>query len=144
MLGKILEKIIIERIKNYDKIKTSKDLRKQKKKKHKNMMVKLFGKIRYYLSFWFGEWVLYTCNNKNYKEYDPKPYQKFYTDAQVANRYANKLKEKYEYVKITMVFNEKQKCIGYLLNGAVKKVTDTTQQPSNIIYFNKYKRTKVN
>jgi hypothetical protein len=29
------------------------------KREHKCWMIERFGKLRYYLSLWFGEWILY-------------------------------------------------------------------------------------
>jgi tRNA G18 (ribose-2'-O)-methylase SpoU len=29
------------------------------KREHKQWIIERFGKLRYYLSFWFGEWILY-------------------------------------------------------------------------------------
>jgi len=90
------------------------------KKKRKEMLIKMFGKTRYYLSIWFGEWVLYTFNRRDYSLYDSKPYQKFYRDEQTVMRYAKKLQEKYKKVEITKVYDAKRQHIGYMLYGYVK------------------------
>jgi hypothetical protein len=48
-----LIKIIIIKLHNRKKKNT------KSKNKRKQMMIETFGKKKYYLSFWFGEWVLY-------------------------------------------------------------------------------------
>lgn len=62
---KRIEKIIKNRIVNNDKIKKKKQLKKANKlksKKEKTALKNSFGKLRYYLSFWFGNWVLMAFN----------------------------------------------------------------------------------
>lgn len=106
--------------------------RNNKKKERKEMLIKLFGKARYYLSVWFGEWVLFAFNKRDYSTYDPKPYQKFYRDEQIAMRYAKRLQNKYKKVEITKVYNAKKQHIGYMLTGYVK-----VEQPDNVISIKK-------
>lgn len=55
-------------IKNHKKSKERRLKRWIAKQKEKLMKVKTFGKTRYYLSVWFGEWVLYFCNNTFYNQ----------------------------------------------------------------------------
>jgi hypothetical protein len=101
-------------------------------------MVKEFGKLRYYLSWWFGDWVLYTCNRKFYQQPAPEPeYQKYYTDEKVAKRYMRMQQKKYDTVEITPVYSGTRKLIGYRLTANGKKATPATQQvkPLNVIPF---------
>jgi hypothetical protein len=51
---------------NHDKIKKRKLKRKKEKLEQKKFITKQFGKTRYTLSYLFGEWVLYSCNNSFY------------------------------------------------------------------------------
>jgi hypothetical protein len=47
-----------------DKIKGKKQRarlkRREAKRTHRDNMIKMFGKLRYYLAIWFGEWILWT------------------------------------------------------------------------------------
>jgi hypothetical protein len=75
--GLMLEKLIINSIKNrivnHDKIKKRKLQRWLEKQKDKMLKVKMFGKTRYYLSVWFGEWMLYTFNYSFYAKKAAEP-----------------------------------------------------------------------
>lgn len=130
------ETLIISNIKNKivnkDKIKKRKEERRLQKLEKKTEMIKLFGKTRYNLSFWFGSWFLYAFNNRDYQ---PVLYQKFYPQLKTANQYAEKLKEKYTKVIIQEVYSKNKIVIGYLLQGKEEKIADSPQQPSNVVNF---------
>jgi hypothetical protein len=32
-----------------------------------DMMIRVYGKLRFYLSLWFGQWVLFAWNHREYK-----------------------------------------------------------------------------
>lgn len=136
--NKLLAKKLVYTIANWDKIKERRQKRKREKKEHKDFLESTFGKTRYYLSVWFGQWILFICNRKFYETHEaPAEYQKYYNDEAVANRYAKRLREKYETVNITEVYDKKKRCIGYLLSGKGKKAAEPVQQPSNVIPFRK-------
>jgi len=40
-------------------IKKKEQARHTKKKEYRKQMIKMFGRTRYYLSVWFGPWILY-------------------------------------------------------------------------------------
>jgi hypothetical protein len=105
--------------------------RHNKKKEYKAHMIKLVGKARWYLSWWFGSWVLYVGNPQ--LNIQPE-YQKFYTTEAVAKRYAKRLEGKYEIVQITKVFNKQKREMGYMLSGRGKKEIET---PKNVIQLKK-------
>jgi hypothetical protein len=66
MLEKLILSNIKNRIVNHDKIKKAKALKKLNKEKKKRMLITTFGKARYILSIWFGQWILFTCNTNFY------------------------------------------------------------------------------
>lgn len=117
---------------------TNKDKKQAEKKRHKESMIKLFGKTRYYLAYWFGQWIYFTWNNRDYQ---PVLYQKFYTAEASALRYANRLKQKYTIVQIEKVYNKRQQ-IGFMIYGKGKKIAPVVKLPSNVIPFEKLKAVK--
>jgi len=127
-----------------EKLRLKREKLKSKKKNCKSQMINMFGKTRYYLSFWFGNWILFTCNSKLYLQQNTneKPYQKFYKDEIIAERYAERLKQKYEQIEITNVFDGHKKQIGYLLIGKSKIITEDIHD-KNIIDISKYKLAKI-
>jgi hypothetical protein len=132
MLLKVLLTILIAKLtdKNKTKVKTQ-------KKYHKQFMIKLFGKTRYYLNVWFGQWILFMWNTR---DYDDVLYQKFYSDEKVAIRYMNRLQSKYTKVELIKVY-DKHKQIGYMLYGKGQRIVQP-KQPSNVINFAQYARAK--
>jgi hypothetical protein len=132
------ETLIISNIKNkivnHEKIKKRKEERRLQKLEKKNEMIRMFGKTRYRLSYWFGSWFLYAFNNR---DYSLVLYQKFYKDLKTTNQYANRLQGKYTKIQIEEVYNKDKIIIGYLLQGKGEKIADCTQQPSNIIPFSR-------
>jgi hypothetical protein len=64
MLGKLLIKHVINNYANREKIKGRKLRKKREKKSDRTAMIKVFGKLRYYLSFLFGPVALYTFNHR--------------------------------------------------------------------------------
>ncbi len=134
MLETLIYGNIKNRIVNHEKIKKNKEFKRLQKLEQKNEIIRLFGKTRYRLSYWFGAWFLYAFNNR---DYSPILYEKFYKKLTTANQYAEKLKEKYTVIKIIEVYNKDNVPVGYLLHGKGEKIAATTQQPSNVIPFSK-------
>ncbi len=131
MLGTLILNNIKNQIKNHEQIEKHKKLKRLKKLEQKNEIVRLFGKTRYRLSYWFGAWCLYSFNHR---DYSPVLYQKFYKQLSTANQYAEKLQEKYTKVQLEEVYNKDGMIIGYLLYGKGEKIDDS-QQHSNVIPF---------
>jgi arylsulfatase A-like enzyme len=104
------------------------------KQENKYAKKKVFGKWRYFLSWWFGEWCLYAWNH--YEE--EAEYQKFYKSDKIVAEYAKRLQDKYEQVEVTKVFDRRKKELGYLLTGKGKKAV-VQQQPSNVVSFAEFK-----
>lgn len=136
MLTKALTKMAIARIQNHESIAKQKAKKQTAKSRHKEQMIKLFGKQRYYLAKWFGEWILYTNNHRLYLGAEEKLYQKFYTTEEVTQRYALRLQDRYENVFINEVYDKKKQHLGYMLNAYGKK---EVQAPQNVVSFQKYK-----
>lgn len=135
MLLKYLAKKLANELINHKKLKEKRKKKRLERKKNKKSMINLFGRTRYYLSILFGQWILVTWNNRDYRDVE---YEKFYKDEKIAKRYANKLKEKYDNVQIERIYNKRRIEVGYLVSARGKKVV---AQPSNIVPL-KY-RTKV-
>lgn len=146
MLKTLLKKAIMNSLsdKNKQPKKSSRKERRQQKRNYRNQMVKMFGKTRWYLSYWFGTWILFLCNSRDYSRITEKPYEKFYKNFDVAQRYEKRLKEAYEDTEIVEVYDNRKTRLGYMLTGTAKKIAEATQQPSNVISFLDYRRCKAN
>ena len=44
---------------NHKKMKGKRSKKREIKVNRKQQKIELFGKVRYYLAYWFGEWILY-------------------------------------------------------------------------------------
>lgn len=142
LLNNFLKKAVYEIVHHKqlkEQRKKKKLLKKQKRENHVNSMLKLFGRTRYYLAFWVGNWILVTWNKRDYRDIE---YQKFYKDNAVAKRYANKIKEKYDTVDIQKTYDKNRIITGYLLIGRGKKAAPPTPIPTNVINFNEFKSLK--
>lgn len=143
MLEKLLIKGAINKLANREQTKDAKKRRKEKKRRDKQSMVNVYGKARYYLSFWFGSWTLFTCNHRDYQNAaEEADYRKFYAKETVAKRYAERLKTRYEQVEITNVYDRHKREIGFLLTGKNKKVAEATRQPEKVIMLKNYRAIK--
>lgn len=129
MLLKVLTRLIATKLMDKDRFK-----KREEKKRRKESMIKLFGKTRYYLALWFGQWVYFTWNTRDYQ---PVLYQKFYSAESSAMRYAERLKHKYTIVDIQKVYDKRQQ-IGFMIYGKGKKIAQPIKLPSNVINFSKY------
>lgn len=137
MLNKLICKAVANKLMNNDKIKKEKEKKQLQREHEKNSIIRTCGRARYYLSWWFGEWILFAYNTRPILE--EKEYTKFYKDKNVAERYARQLREKYEIVDITTVFDNYKRELGYLVTAAEKVAEPEPQQPSNVIPFRKPK-----
>jgi hypothetical protein len=128
-------------IKNQGKIRKSKVQKRKEKYEYKQIMIKLFGKSRYYLSYWFGAWFLYAFNHRDYNEV---LYQKFYHTEKAVQKQAELLKDKYEKIQIKALYDKDNFLTGYMLYGKIEKVAEPLiQQPPNVINFAEYQFAKV-
>jgi hypothetical protein len=53
------------RYKNRSKIAKQKAKKRAKKNAHKEWLIKTFGRTRYYMSWWFGNWILFVGRRHN-------------------------------------------------------------------------------
>jgi hypothetical protein len=122
----MLKKLVIKSVKKLAQIGQPKKhtvicrkTKKQEKKNYKNGMIESFGAWRWYLSYWFGPWVLAAWNHRDYSRANEKPYEKWYADEKVAQRYQKALSEEWKYTEIRPLFDGKGSTRGFLLIGKV-------------------------
>ncbi len=59
MLDKKLAFKLANELLNHKEAKEIRSKKHKKKDNQKQQKIELFGKVRYYLAYWFGEWILY-------------------------------------------------------------------------------------
>ena len=55
----LLKKMYGDMPKPIKQVKLTKLHKENRKKAYKRQKIEMFGKVRYYLAWWFGEWILY-------------------------------------------------------------------------------------
>lgn len=114
-----------DKMRNQRKNSTLKKLiKKDRKLQKKIQMIRVYGAARYYLAFWFGQWILYTGRKTQQPIINDtpaeKPYYKFYRDEKIANGYAKRLHGKYNNIIVMKVYDEHRNPVGYVLNASEK------------------------